>query len=91
MRKVLETVDASSAFQYLLKGKLEPYADLPFVELPDEARTHILYGVERRGSSRHHSHNLLRVLKRRLQKGEDVRGVMTVTAWPACQGYRVGE
>ena len=51
LRKVLETVDASSAFQYLLKGKLEPYADLPFVQLPDDARTHILYGVEARGTS----------------------------------------
>ena len=50
-RGVLEAVDAPSAFQYLLKGKLELYADLPFVELPDDARTHILYGLEIRGTS----------------------------------------
>jgi excinuclease UvrABC ATPase subunit len=50
-RGVLETVDASSALQYLLKGKLRPYADLPFVELPDDARTHTLYGLKIRGTS----------------------------------------
>jgi len=91
LRGVLEAVDAASSFGYMLRGRLKPYADRPFVEVPEEARTHILYGVETRGISRHRSHNLFRVLKRRLQKGEDLGGVMTVDACPACHGYRVGE
>ena len=91
LRGVLQAVDAASSFQYLLKGKLKAYADAPFVKLPGDAKTHILYGVEIRGASRHHSHNLFRVLKRRLRKGEDVGGVMTMTVCPACRGYRVSQ
>ncbi|MFN2131079.1 MAG: ABC-ATPase UvrA, partial [Anaerolineae bacterium] len=91
LRGVLEGVDAASSFGYMLRGRLKRYADVPFTEMPDEARTLILYGVETRGISRHHSHNLYRVLKRRLQSGEDVGGVMTADVCPACHGYRVGE
>jgi excinuclease ABC subunit A len=91
LRGVLEDVDAASSFGYLLRGRLKTYADRPFAEMPDEARTHILYGVETRGISRHHSRNLFSVLKRRLQKGEDLGGVITVDVCPACHGYRVGE
>lgn len=49
LRGALEAVDASSAFQYLLKGKLEPYADLPYIELPEDPVTHTLYGARSEG------------------------------------------
>jgi len=44
LREVLRAVDAFSSFQYLLKGRLEPY-----IGLPEGAVTDMLYGVQIRG------------------------------------------
>jgi excinuclease UvrABC ATPase subunit len=51
LRGVLARVDASSSCQTLLTGRLKPYAGRPFADLPDDARTHTLYGVKAWGAT----------------------------------------
>jgi excinuclease ABC subunit A len=88
LSQVLAQVGALSTFQHLLKGRLKPYADVPFRHMPEEARNHILYGLEIRNPYRNRSHNLFDHLKRHRDgfAGE----VIEVTDCPDCQGYRVG-
>jgi excinuclease ABC A subunit len=80
-----------STFQHLMKGRLKAYVDTPFSQLPDEAREHILYGVEISNPYRRRSLSLYSRLRHLLSRGEDVGGLMEMTPCPACQGYRVGE
>ncbi|MBN1889734.1 MAG: excinuclease ABC subunit UvrA [Thermoflexales bacterium] len=90
LSQVLARAGALSTFQHLLKGRLKPYADTPFRQMPDEARDHILYGLEIRNPYRKRSHNLFDHLKHRAARGEGAGDVIEVTDCPECQGYRVG-
>jgi excinuclease ABC A subunit len=91
LRQMLVKAGVFSSFQYLIKGRLKPYVDTPFSEMPEEAREHILYGVEVEYPYRRRSLSLYTRLRYLLSKGEDVGGAMVMAPCPACQGFRVGE
>jgi excinuclease ABC A subunit len=91
LRHVLANAGVSSSFQHLLRGRLKPYVDMPFSQMPDEAREHILYGVEVQRPYRRRTLSLCSRLRHLLSRGKDVGGMMVMTACPQCQGYRVGE
>ncbi len=91
LRQMLANAGVLSSFRYLLKGRLKPYADTPFSQMPDEAREHILYGVEVQHPYRRRSLCLFTRLRFLLSRGEDVGGTMVMMPCPQCQGYRVGE
>ncbi len=91
LRQLLANAGVLSSFQYLLKGRLKPYVDTPFSQMPDEAREHILYGVQVERPYRHRSLCLFSRLQSLLSRGKDVGGAMVMTPCPRCQGYRVGD
>jgi excinuclease ABC subunit A len=91
LRQVLANAGVLNSFQYLLKGRLKPYVDTPFSQMPIEAREHILYGVEIQKPYRRRSLCLFSRLRYLLSRGEDVGGMMVMADCPQCQGYRVGE
>lgn len=91
LTQMLANAGVLSSFQYLTKGRLKPYVDTPFSQMPDEAREHILYGVEVQRPYRRRSLCLFTRLRFLLSRGEDVGGMMVMTPCPECQGYRVGE
>jgi excinuclease ABC A subunit len=91
LRQVLANAGVLSTFQHLIKGRLKPYADTPFSKLPDEAREHILYGVQVEKPYPRRSLCLFTRLRFLLSRGKDVGGAMVMTPCPQCEGYRVGE
>jgi len=91
LTQMLANVGVISSFRHLLKGRLEKYADTPFSQMPDEAREHILYGVQVQHPYPRRSLSLYSRLRYLLSRGEDVGGAMVMKPCPQCQGYRVGE
>jgi excinuclease ABC subunit A len=91
LTQVLANAGVLSSFRYLLKGRLKPYKDTPFSQMPDEAKEHILYGVPVQRPYPRRSLSLFSRLRFLLSRGEDVGGTMVMTPCPQCQGYRVGE
>lgn len=91
LREVLVNAGVHSTFQHLIKGRLKQYADTPFGELPDDARDHILYGIEIHNPYRRRSLSLYSRLRYLLSRGRDVGDVMVMTPCPECHGFRVGE
>ncbi len=91
LTQMLVNAGVISSFRHLLKGRLKAYVDTPFSQLPDDAREHILYGVEIQHPFRRRSLSLFSRLRYLLSKGEDVGGAMVMKTCPSCQGYRVGE
>ena len=91
LRQMLANAGVLASFQHLIKGRLKPYVDTPFSQMPDEAREHILYGVQVQHPYRHRSLSLFSRLRFLLSRGKDVGGAMVMTPCPQCQGYRIGE
>ncbi len=91
LTQMLADAGILSSFGYLLRGRLKAYVDTPFSQMPDEAREHILYGVEVQRPYRRRSLCVYSRLRYLLSKGEDVGGLMEVQPCPECHGYRVGE
>jgi len=91
LKQMLVNAGVVSSFGHLLRGRLKAYVDTPFSQLPDDAREHILYGVEIQHPFRRRSLSLFSRLRYLLSRGEDVDGVMEVKTCPRCQGYRVGD
>ena len=91
LRQMLEHAGVLASFQHLIKRRLKPYVDTPFYQMPDEAREHILYGVEREKPYRHRSLSVFTRLRFLLSRGEDVGGAMVMMSCPDCEGYRVGK
>ncbi len=91
LTQMLANAGVLSSFRHLIKGRLKPYADTPFSQMPDEAREHILYGVEIQRPYPRRSLSLFSRLRFLLSRGKDVGGAMVITPCPRCQGYRVGE
>ena len=91
LTQMLVNAGVLSSFRHLIKGRLKPYADTPFSQMPDEAREHILYGVQVQHPYRHRSLSLFSRLRFLLSRGKDVGGAMVMTPCPQCQGYRIGE
>ena len=91
LRQVLANAGVLSSFRHLMKGRLKPYVDTPFSQMPDDAREHILYGVQVQHPYPRRSLSLYSRLRYLLSRGEDVGGAMVMTPCPQCQGYRVGE
>ena len=59
--------------------------------MPDDAREHILYGVQVQHPYPRHSLCLYTRLRYLLSREEDVGGMMVMKPCPWCEGYRVGE
>jgi excinuclease ABC A subunit len=91
LRQVLVNAGVHSSFRHLLKGRLKPYADTPFAQMPAEAREHILFGVQVQHPYPRRSLCLYSRLRYLLSRGEEVAGMMVMNPCPQCQGYRVGE
>ena len=91
LSQVLANAGVLASFLYLLKGRLKAYVHTPFSQMPDEAKEHILYGVQVQHPYPRRSLCLFSRLRYLLSKGEDVGGMMVMAPCPRCQGYRVGE
>jgi excinuclease ABC subunit A len=91
LRQMLANAGVLSSFGYLLRGRLKPYVDTPFSQMPDDAKEHILYGVQVRHPYPRRSLCLYTRLRYLLSRGKDVGGTMVMTPCPECQGYRIGE
>ena len=91
LTQMLVNAGVISSFRHLLKGRLNAYVDTPFSQLPDDAREHILYGVEIQHPFRRRSLSIFSRLRYLLSRGEDVGGMMVMKTCVRCQGYRVGE
>jgi excinuclease ABC A subunit len=91
LTQMLAKAGVLSSFRHLIKGRLKPYADTPFSQMPDEAREHILYGIEIQRPYRRRSLSLFTRLRYLLSRGEDVGGAMVMMPCPQCHGFRVGE
>jgi excinuclease UvrABC ATPase subunit len=91
LRQVLANAGVLASFRHLIKGRLKPYVNTPFSQMPDDAREHILYGVQVQHPYPHRSLCLYTRLRFLLSRGKDVGGAMVMTPCPQCQGYRVGE
>ena len=91
LRRMLANAGVLASFQHLLRGRLAAYVDTPFAQMPDDAREHILYGVEVQRPYRHRSLCLFTRLRFLLSRGEDAGGAMVMMPCPRCEGYRVGE
>ena len=91
LAQVLANAGVLSTFRHLLRGRLKPYADTPFSQMPDDAREHILSGVQVQHPYPRRSLSLYSRLRYLLSRGKDVGGAMVMTPCPQCQGYRVGE
>ncbi len=89
LRQLLNNAGSQSTFQYLLKGMLKEYADLPYAQAPEAARQHLLYGLQLHDGRV--SHNLFDHLRWKLHKGRDVQGCIRRLPCPACQASRLGE
>ena len=91
LTQILANAGVLSSFRHLIKGRLKPYADTPFSQMPDDAREHILYGVQVQHPYPRRSLSLFSRLRYLLSRGEEVGDMMVMTPCPRCQGYRVGE
>jgi excinuclease ABC A subunit len=91
LTQMLINAGVLSSFRHLIKGRLKPYADKPFSQMPDDAREHILYGVQVEHPYPRRSLSLYSRLRYLLSKGADVGGAMVMTPCPECLGYRIGE
>ncbi|MFC1879700.1 excinuclease ABC subunit UvrA [Chloroflexota bacterium] len=90
LRQMLVNAGVISSFGHLLRGRLKAYANTPFSQMPDDAREHILYGVEIQNPYRRRSLSLFSRLRYLLSRGEDAGGFMVMMDCHRCQGYRVG-
>ncbi len=86
-RQMLQHAGSQTTFNYLLKNLFKEYADRPFREMPESARTHLLYGLPV-GDGRL-SHNLFDHLRWKLLKGRPVNDCIRHNLCPACEGERV--
>lgn len=91
LTQILVNAGVYSSFQHLIRGRLKPFAHAPYSEMPEEAREHILYGVQVQHPYPRRSLCLYTRLRYLLSRGEDVGGMMVMTPCPRCEGYRVGE
>jgi excinuclease ABC A subunit len=90
MRQMLMNAGVLASFGHLIRGRLKPYTDTPVSQMPDEAREHILYGVQLQHPFPRRSLSLYTRLRYLLSKGEDVNGMMVMMPCPECDGFRVG-
>jgi excinuclease ABC subunit A len=91
LTQLLSHAGVLTSFRHLLRGRLKQYADTPFSQMPDEAREHILYGVQLQHPYPRRSLSLYSRLRYLLSKGDDVGGAMVMALCPQCQGFQVGE
>ena len=91
LRQVLANAGVLASFQHLLTGRLKPYGDTPFSQMPDEAREHILHGRQVQRPYPRRSLSLFTRLRFLLSRGQDIGGAMVMLPCPQCEGYRVGE
>ncbi len=91
LTQLLANAGVLASFRHLIRGRLKPYADTPFSQMPDEAREHILYGVQLQHPFPRRSLSLYSRLRYLLSRGEEVGGMMVMMPCPECHGYRVGE
>jgi excinuclease ABC A subunit len=91
LRQMLANAGVLASFGHLIRGRLKAYVDTPFSDMPDEAREHILYGVQLQHPFPRRSLSLFSRLRYLLSRGKDVSGMMVMSPCPQCQGYRVGE
>jgi excinuclease ABC subunit A len=91
LNQILANAGVLSSFGHLIRGRLKPYTDTPFSQLPEEAREHILYGVQVQHPYPRRSLSLFSRLRYLLSRGKDVGGMMVMTPCPRCHEYRVGE
>ncbi|MDY6875688.1 MAG: excinuclease ABC subunit UvrA [Chloroflexota bacterium] len=91
LTQMLANAGVLASFGHLLRGRLKPYVNTPFSQMPDDAREHILYGVQLQHPYPRRSLCLFSRLRHLLSRGKDVGGMMVMIPCPQCQGYRVGE
>lgn len=91
LHQMLVNAGMLTSFRHLLKERLKPYVNTSFSQIPDEAREHILYGVQLQHPYPRRSLSLYSRLRYLLSRGKDVDGAMVMKPCPQCQGYRVGE
>ena len=89
--QVLDGAGLTPGYLRLFKRKFNEHLDIPFLQLPEEVQSEILYGHFANGSSEKRSACLTKIFHYRLRRGDDLNGMYAYVPCPDCHGFRVGE
>ena len=85
--EVYESLHVTAGFLRILKKKYGDFFNTPFLELPEDIRSEVIYGTYENGKQ---SYCIERLLRNAYEKGEDVNEVYVKTICPDCHGKRIG-
>lgn len=92
LREVFLKVGLTPGYERLLERKYRAYMDAPFVSLPDEIKSEVIYGQNLGSNTDKRSYCLTKIFEGHLYKQDkDVRAYYSKTTCSKCEGYRVGE
>ena len=92
LREVFIKVGLTPGYERLLDRKHGDYMDLPFVSLPDEVKSEVIYGQNLGGNTDKRSYCLIKIFEGHLYKQDkDVHEFYGKTTCSQCEGFRVGE
>ncbi|GAB6106670.1 excinuclease ABC subunit UvrA [Fusibacter bizertensis] len=92
LREVFLNVGLTPGYERLLERKYGDYMDAPFVSLPDEVKSEVVYGQNLGSNTDKRSYCLTKIFEGHLYKQDkDVREYYGKTTCSQCEGYRVGE
>ncbi|MDY6934917.1 MAG: excinuclease ABC subunit UvrA [Spirochaetota bacterium] len=91
LQQIFDRVGLSPGYEKLLYRKFWKYMKMQFIQIPDEVKEEILYGHHVNSNYQKRSFCLTRFFQARLSKGEDLKGLYTISLCAECQGFRIGE
>ncbi|MFS1511573.1 excinuclease ABC subunit UvrA [Chengkuizengella sp. SCS-71B] len=92
LEQVYDAVGLTPGYRKLLFKKFKYYLKMPFIQIPVEVQTEILYGHHVDSNNEKRSYCLSRLFKGRLYRnGEDLNGIYEMSVCTECHGFRIGE
>jgi excinuclease ABC subunit A len=92
LRVLFDRIGATPGYKKLLHRHFEDFLDIPFSQIPGEAKEEILYGHHINSNFAKRSICIERILQGNLyRRGEDPSGLYNRIVCPECQGFRIGE
>src|SRR5262245_19668799 len=92
LQDVFDIVGVTLGYANLLRKRFKNYLTTPFLQIPDEVKTEVIYGHHVNNNYEKRSYCLTRIFRGRLYKSdEDLSGIYTMSVCSECHGFRVGE
>ncbi len=89
---IFDTVKVSRGLRNVFRRNFTQYLNVPFIRIPDEVKTDILYGHFVNSNAAKRSICLTRILEGHIRKyGKDPSGIYELHECPECSGLRIGE